>query len=35
VFAVVVVLAVIGVAMFLAVGIAERVTVPWWQLDEE
>ena len=35
VFAVVVVLAVIGVAMFAAVGIIERVTVPWWQLDAE
>jgi len=35
VFAVVAVLAVIGVAMFAAVGLAERVTVPWWQLDEE
>ena len=35
VFAVVAVLAVIGVAMFAAVGLAERVTVPWWQLDED
>jgi len=34
VFAVVVVLAVIGVAMFAAVGIVERVAVPWWQLEE-
>jgi ABC-type nitrate/sulfonate/bicarbonate transport system permease component len=30
VFAVVVVLAAIGVAMFAAVGVAERIAVPWW-----
>ena len=34
VFAVVVVLAVIGVAMFAAVGIVERLAVPWWQVEE-
>lgn len=34
VFAVIVVLAVIGVAMFAAVGLVERVLVPWWQLEE-
>jgi ABC-type nitrate/sulfonate/bicarbonate transport system permease component len=33
-FAVVVALAVIGVALFGAVGIVERVLVPWWQLEE-
>ena len=34
VFAAVVVLAVIGVALFAAVGIAERLAVPWWQAQE-
>jgi ABC-type nitrate/sulfonate/bicarbonate transport system permease component len=34
VFATVVVLAVIGVALFAAVGIAERLAVPWWQAEE-
>jgi ABC-type nitrate/sulfonate/bicarbonate transport system permease component len=34
VFAVVVVLAVIGIAMFAAVGIVERVVVPWWRVQE-
>jgi ABC-type nitrate/sulfonate/bicarbonate transport system permease component len=34
VFAVVVVLAVIGVAMFAAVGLIERVAVPWWRIEE-
>jgi ABC-type nitrate/sulfonate/bicarbonate transport system permease component len=34
VFASIVVLAVIGVALFAAVGIAERLAIPWWQLDE-
>jgi ABC-type nitrate/sulfonate/bicarbonate transport system permease component len=31
VFAVVVVLAVIGVALFVLVGLVERVALPWWQ----
>jgi len=34
VFAVVVVLAVIGVALFAAVGIVERLAVPWWRIEE-
>jgi ABC-type nitrate/sulfonate/bicarbonate transport system permease component len=34
VFAVVAVLAVIGVALFGAVGLAERVAIPWWALEE-
>jgi len=34
VFAVVVVLAVIGIAMFAAVGAVERVVVPWWRVAE-
>ncbi len=34
VFAVIVVLAVIGVAMFAAVGVVERVLVPWWRVEE-
>jgi len=34
VFAVVVVLAVIGVALFALVGLAERVAVPWWRVPE-
>jgi ABC-type nitrate/sulfonate/bicarbonate transport system permease component len=34
VFAVIVVLAVIGVAMFTAVGLVERLAVPWWQVEE-
>jgi ABC-type nitrate/sulfonate/bicarbonate transport system permease component len=34
VFAVVVVLAVIGVALFAAVGIVERLAVPWWRTDD-
>jgi ABC-type nitrate/sulfonate/bicarbonate transport system permease component len=34
VFAVVVVLAAIGVAMFAAVGVVERLVVPWWQAGE-
>jgi ABC-type nitrate/sulfonate/bicarbonate transport system permease component len=34
VFAAIVVLAVIGVALFAAVGIAERLLIPWWQLEE-
>ncbi len=34
VFAVVVVLAAIGIAMFAAVGAAERVLVPWWRVEE-
>ena len=34
VFAVVVVLAVIGIAMFAAVGVVERVVVPWWRVEE-
>ncbi len=32
--AVVVVLSAIGVALFAAVGIVERVLVPWWRLEE-
>jgi ABC-type nitrate/sulfonate/bicarbonate transport system permease component len=34
VFAVVVVLSAIGVALFAAVGALERVLVPWWALEE-
>jgi len=34
VFAVVVVLAVIGVALFAAVGAVERLVVPWWRIEE-
>jgi len=34
VFAAVVVLAVIGVALFAAVGIVERLAVPWWRIEE-
>ena len=34
VFASIVVLAVIGVALFAAVGIAERLAIPWWQLED-
>ncbi len=34
VFAVVVVLAAIGIAMFAAVGAVERVLVPWWRVEE-
>ena len=34
VFAAVVVLAVIGVALFAAVSIAERIAVPWWHAAE-
>lgn len=34
VFAVVVVLAAIGIAMFAAVGVVERVVVPWWRVEE-
>ena len=34
VFAVVVVLAAIGIAMFAAVGLVERVVVPWWRVQE-
>jgi len=34
VFAAIVVLAAIGVALFAAVGIAERLLIPWWQLEE-
>jgi ABC-type nitrate/sulfonate/bicarbonate transport system permease component len=34
VFAVVVVLAAIGIAMFAAVGAVERVVVPWWRVEE-
>jgi NitT/TauT family transport system permease protein len=34
VFAVIVVLAVVGVALFAAVGIVERVLVPWWSVEE-
>jgi len=34
VFAVVVVLALIGVALFALVGLAERVAVPWWRASE-
>ncbi len=34
VFAAVVVLAVIGVALFTAVGGMERVVVPWWRVEE-
>jgi ABC-type nitrate/sulfonate/bicarbonate transport system permease component len=34
VFAVVVVLAVVGVAMFAAVGVVERLVVPWWSAPE-
>jgi ABC-type nitrate/sulfonate/bicarbonate transport system permease component len=34
VFAAVVVLAVIGVAMFGLVGLAERLLIPWWQVEE-
>ena len=34
VFAAVVVLAVIGVAMFALVGLAERLLIPWWQVEE-
>ena len=34
VFAAVVVLAVIGVAMFALVGLAERLVIPWWQVEE-
>ena len=34
VFATIAVLAVIGVALFAAVGIAERVLIPWWQLED-
>ena len=34
VFAVVVVLAVIGVALFALVGLAERIAAPWWRVAE-
>jgi ABC-type nitrate/sulfonate/bicarbonate transport system permease component len=34
VFAAVVVLAVIGVALFALVGVAERLAIPWWTLEE-
>ena len=34
VFAAVVVLAVIGVALFALVGLAERLAIPWWRLEE-
>ena len=34
VFAAVVVLAVIGVALFAAVGAVERLVVPWWRIEE-
>ena len=34
VFAVIVVLAVVGVALFAAVGIVERVVLPWWRVAE-
>jgi ABC-type nitrate/sulfonate/bicarbonate transport system permease component len=34
VFAVVVVLAAIGIAMFAAVGVVERVVVPWWRVQD-
>jgi ABC-type nitrate/sulfonate/bicarbonate transport system permease component len=34
VFAVVVVLAAIGIAMFAAVGAVERVVVPWWRVED-
>lgn len=34
VFATIAVLAVIGVALFALVGIAERLLIPWWQLDD-
>ena len=34
VFAVIAVLAVIGLALFAAVGIVERVVVPWWRVAE-
>ena len=34
VFAAIVVLAVIGVALFAAVGIAERLVIPWWRIEE-
>ena len=34
VFAAIVVLAAIGVALFAAVGIAERLLIPWWQLED-
>jgi ABC-type nitrate/sulfonate/bicarbonate transport system permease component len=35
VFAVIVVLAVIGVALFAAVGLVERAVVPWWRVAVE
>jgi ABC-type nitrate/sulfonate/bicarbonate transport system permease component len=34
VFAVVVVLAAIGIAMFAVVGVVERVVVPWWRVQD-
>jgi ABC-type nitrate/sulfonate/bicarbonate transport system permease component len=34
VFAAIVVLAAIGVALFAAVGIAERLLLPWWQIED-
>jgi ABC-type nitrate/sulfonate/bicarbonate transport system permease component len=34
VFAVIVVLGVIGVALFAAVGVVERLAVPWWRVEE-
>lgn len=34
VFAAIVVLAAIGVALFAAVGIAERLLIPWWRLED-
>jgi ABC-type nitrate/sulfonate/bicarbonate transport system permease component len=34
VFAAVVVLAVIGVALFALVGVVERLAIPWWTLEE-
>jgi ABC-type nitrate/sulfonate/bicarbonate transport system permease component len=34
VFAVVVVLAAIGIAMFAVVGVVERVVVPWWRVED-
>jgi len=34
VFAAIAVLAVIGVALFALVGIAERLLIPWWQLED-
>ena len=34
VFAVIASLAVIGVALFALVGIAERLLIPWWQLED-